>query len=107
MFPSVGEPPGSGKKFVIKLIKHTDVMFAEIPHATSCHYGEFQQWMQNTEYSTIIFIEDLPDMALLDQTEVSFLIFDDIMHEMNEVGAKLLTKGMHTSVILLTQNIFH
>ena len=47
----VGGPSGSGKtSFVIKLIKHADVMFTEIPQSISCHYGEFQQWMLNPEY---------------------------------------------------------
>ena len=49
-------------------------------------------------------------MTLLDPTKVNLLIIDDIMHEMNEVGAKLFTKGSHhmnTSVMLLPQNIFH
>ena len=107
----VGGPSGSGKtSFVIKLIKHADVMFTEIPQSISWHYGEFQQWMLNPEYSSINFIEGLPDMTSLDPTKVNLLIIDDLMHEMNEVVAKLFTKGSHhrnTSVLLLTQNIFH
>ena len=49
-------------------------------------------------------------MTSLDPTKVNMLIIDDLMHEMNEVAAKLFTKGSHhrnTSVLLLTQNIFH
>ena len=49
-------------------------------------------------------------MTSLDPAKVNLLIIDDLMHEMNEVVAKLFTKGSHhrnTSVLLLTQNIFH
>ena len=49
-------------------------------------------------------------MTSLDPTKVNLLIIDDLMHEMNEVVAKLFTKCSHhrnTSVLLLTQNIFH
>ena len=66
--------------------------------------------MLNPEYSSINFTEGLPDMTSLDPTKVNLLIIDDIMHEMNEVVTKLFTKGSHhrnTSVMLLTQNIFH
>ena len=76
----------------------------EIPQSISCHYGEFQQWMMSPEYSSINFIEGLPDMTSLDPTKVNLLIIDDLMHEMNEVVAKLFTKGGHhrnTSVLLL------
>ena len=69
-------------------------MFTEIPQSISWHYGEFQQWMLNPEYSSINFIEGLPDMTSLDPTKVNLLF----------------TKGSHhrnTSVLLLTQNIFH
>ena len=41
---------------------------------------------------------------------MNLLIIDDFMHEMNEIVAKLFTKGSHhrsTSVLLLTHNIFH
>ena len=66
--------------------------------------------MLNSEYSTINFIEGLPDMTSLDPMEVNLLIIDDLMHEMNEVVTQLFTKGSHrrnTSLMLLTQNIFH
>ena len=49
-------------------------------------------------------------MTSLDPTKVNLLIIEDIMHEMNEVVAKLFTKGTYcrsTSVLQLTQNIFH
>ena len=50
-------------------------------------------------------------MTSLDPTKVNLLIIDDLMHEMNEIMAKLFMKGSHhrnTSVLLLmTQNIFH
>ena len=85
-------------------------MFTEIPQSISWHYGEFRQWMLNPEYSSIYFIEGLPDMTSLYPTKVNLLIIDDLMHEMNEVVAKLFTKGSHhrnTIVLLLTQNIFH
>ena len=49
--------------------------------------GEFQQWILNPEYSSINFIEGLPDMISLDPTKVNLLIIDDLMHEMNEVLA--------------------
>ena len=48
-------------------------------------------------------------MTSLDPAKVNLLIIDDLMHDMNEVGGKLLTKGSHhrnTNVLLLTQNIF-
>ena len=64
----------------------------------------------DAEYSSINCIERLPDMTSLDPTKVNLLIIDDLLHEMNEVVAKLFTKGSHhrnTSVLLLTQNIFH
>ena len=60
--------------------------------------------------SSINFIEGLPDMTSLDPTKANLLIMDDLMHDMNEVVAKLFTKGSHhrnTSVLLLTSNIFH
>ena len=66
--------------------------------------------MLNPEYSFINFIDGLPDITSLDPTNVNLLIIDDHMHEMNEVVAKLFTKGSHyrnTSVLLLTHNIFH
>ena len=66
--------------------------------------------MLSPEYSSINFIEGQPDMTSLDPTKVNMLIIDDLMHEMNEVVANLFTKGSHhrsTSVLLLTQNIFH
>ena len=90
-------------------MKHGDVMFTEIPQSISWHYDEFQQWMLNSEYSTMNFIEGLPDMTSLDPTNVNLLIIDDLMHDINEVVEKLFTKGSHhrnTSVQLLTQNIF-
>ena len=103
----VGGSSGSGKtSFVIKLIKHADVMFTEIPQSISWHYVEFQQWMLSPEYSSINFIEGLPDMTSLDPTKVNLLIIDDLMHEMNEVLATLFTKCSHhmnTSVLLLTK----
>ena len=49
-------------------------------------------------------------MTSLNPIQFKLLIIDDLMHEMNEVVAKLFTKGSHhsnTSVLLLTQNIFH
>ena len=92
----VGGPSDSGKtSFVIKLIKHAEVMFTEIPQSISWHYGEFQQWMLNPEYSTINLIEGMSGMTSLDPTKVNLLIIDNLMHEMNEVGAKLFTKGSH------------
>ena len=36
-------------------------------------------------------------MTSLDLTEVNLLIIDDLMHEMNDVMEKLLTKGSHHS----------
>ena len=81
--------------FVIKLIKHTEVMFAEIPQSISWHYGEFQQWMLNPEYSTI---EGLPDMTSLDPTKVILLSIHDLVHEINEVVAKLFTKDSHIGI---------
>ena len=48
-------------------------------------------------------------MTSLEQTKVTLLIIDNLMHEMNEVVAKLITKGSHhrnTSVLLLAHNIF-
>ena len=59
--------------------------------------------MLNPEYSTINFIDGRTDMTSLDPTQVNLLIIDDIMHEMNEVVAKLFTKAGHhrnTSVLL-------
>ena len=106
----VGGPSGSGKTlFVIKLIKHADVMFTEIPRLISWHYGEFQQWILNPEYSTINFIEGLSYMTSLDPTKVNLLVIDDLMHEMNKVVAKFTKSSRHknTSVLLVTQNIFH
>ena len=47
------------------------------------------------ENFSINFIEGLPDMTSLDPTKVNLLIIDDLMHEMNEVVAKLFTKGSH------------
>ena len=74
----VGGPSGSGKmSFDIKLIKHADVMFTEIPQSISWHYGEFQQWMLNPGYSSINLIEGLPDMTSLDPTKVNLLIIDE------------------------------
>ena len=70
-------------------------MFTVIHQSISCQYGGFQQWMLNPEYSTINCIEGLPDMTSLDPTKVNFVIIDDLMHEMNEVMAKLFTKGSH------------
>ena len=66
--------------------------------------------MLNPEYLSIGFIEGLPDMTSLDPTKVNLFILDDLMHEMNDVVATLFMKGSHhrnTSVLLLTQNIFH
>ena len=66
--------------------------------------------MLKSEYPSINFIEGLPDMTSLDPTKVNLLNIYDLMHEMNEVVVKLFTKGSHhrnTSVLLLTQNIFH
>ena len=66
--------------------------------------------MLNPDYSTINFIEGLPEMTSLDSAKANLLIIDDLMPEMNEVVAKLFTKGSHRrnmSVLLLTQNIFH
>ena len=51
--------------------------------------------MLNPDYSTINFIEGLPDMTSLDPTKVNLLIIDDLMHQMNEVLAKLFTNGSH------------
>ena len=86
-------------------------MFTAIPQSISWLYGEFQQWMLNPEHSTINFIEHLQDMTSLDPTKVNLLIIDDLMHEMNDVVTKLLRKAVtthwNTSVLLLTQNIFH
>ena len=77
----VGGASGSGKtSFVIKLIKHADVMFTEILQSISWHFGIFQQWMLNPEYSSINFIEGLPDMTSLDPTNGNLLIIDDLMH---------------------------
>ena len=89
--------------------KNADVMITEIVQSISWHYGEFQQSMLNPEYSPINFIEGLPDMTL-DPTKVNLLIIDVLMHELNEVVAKLYTKGSHhrnTSILLSTQTIFH
>ena len=66
--------------------------------------------MLNPEYSTINFIEVLPDMASLGPSKVNLLIIYDIMHEMNEVVTKLFTirsHHMNKSVLLFTKNIFH
>ena len=64
----------------------------------------------NPEYSTNNFIECLPHMTSLDPTKVNLLVIDDLMHEINEVMEKWFMKGSHhrnTSVLLLTQNIYH
>ena len=49
-------------------------------------------------------------MTSLDPKKLNLLIIDDIMHEMNEVVAKLFTKSSHhrkTSVLLLTYDILY
>ena len=68
----VGGPSGSGKtSFVIKLLKHADGMFTEIPQSISWHYVEFLQWMLNPEYSSINFIAELTDMISLVQQKLT------------------------------------
>ena len=47
-------------------------------------------------------------MTSLDPTKDNMLIIDDLMHNMNEVEAKVFTKDSYhrnTNVLLLTQNI--
>ena len=49
-------------------------------------------------------------MTSPDPTKVNLIIINNLMHEMNEVVTKLVSKGSHhrnTRVLLLTQNIFH
>ena len=43
------------------------------------HYGQFQLWMLNPEYSSINIIECLPDMTSMDPTKVNLLIINDLM----------------------------
>ena len=82
----------------------------KISQSISSHYNEFQQWMLNPEYSTINLIEGMLDIASLYSTKVNLLIIDDLIHEMNEMVAKLFRKDSYhrnTSVLLLVLNIFH
>ena len=63
-------------------------MFTECPQSISWQYGEFQQCMLIPEYSTINFIEGLPDMTSLDPTKVNLLIIDE--HERAAVDTKYI-----------------
>lgn len=107
----VSGPSCSGKtSFVLRLIQDADVLFNKTPQTISWHYGEFQNWMLDPKYKDIHFVEGIPDSDSLDSTRNNLVIIDDLMHEAGEAVSKLFTKGSHhrnTSVIFLTQNIFH
>ena len=107
----IAGPSGSGKtQFVLKLLRNADVLFTHKPQVINWYYGEFQKWMLDKSFSEITFIEGLPPRLDADPNMVNVYIIDDLMHETNEIIAKLFTKGSHhqnISVILLTQNVFH
>ena len=69
--------------------------------------ANFSSGCMNPEYSSINFIEGLPDITSLDPTKVNMLIIDDLLHEMNEVVAKLFTRGSHhRNINKMTKNTF-
>jgi hypothetical protein len=59
----------------------------------------------------IEFNEGLPSLEeFKDGSKQSLVILDDLMHETNEIVTKLFTRLSHhtnTSVIYITQNLFH
>ncbi len=107
----VAGPSGSGKtNFVLQLLQNAHNMFTHKPQVINWYYGEFQKWMMDPKYTEIEFVEGLPTDIDVDPQKANVFVIDDLMHETNEIIAKLFTKGSHhknISVILLTQNMFH
>ena len=63
-----------------------------------------------SQFEGVEFNEGLPSLDEFKGEKHSLVIIDDLMHETNDVVTKLFTRVSHhtnTSVIYITQNIFH
>ncbi len=105
----ISGPTGSGKSvFVQRLIKHAETVISPPPDRILYCYGVFQSMFN--EMIGVEFNEGLPSLGEFDGSRHTLLIIDDLMHETNDVVSKLFTRGSHhtnTSVIFITQNLFH
>jgi len=104
----ISGPTGSGKSvFVQRLLKHATTVISPSPERILYCYGIYQEIFSKIE--GVEFNEGLPSLDEFDEGKHSLVIIDDLMHETNDVVAKLFTKVSHhknVNVVYLTQNIF-
>ena len=109
---------GSGKTFwTYNLLKHSNGMFLQAPHAILYCYGTWQNLFETMEEEipNISFYKGLPPQDLLKEISANgkhnFIIIDDLAHELvkNQEMEVLFTQGCHHdkfSVIYITQNLY-
>ena len=105
----VAGPSGSGKSmFCMRLIRNARELIAPPPERIVYCYSVYQSMFD--QYPNVEFVEGLPELNMFDGEKPTLLIIDDLMHETNEIVAKLFTKVSHhksVSVVYLTQNLFN
>ena len=105
----IAGPSGSGKSmFCMRLIRNARECIAPPPERIVYCYSVYQPMFDR--YPNVEFVEGLPDLNMFDGEKRTLIIIDDLMHETNEIVAKLFTKISHhksVSVVYLTQNLFN
>jgi len=106
----VSGPTQCGKTtFILKLIDNAQTIIEPPPEIIIYCYGKYQQSF-NTIRNPVKFHEGLPDVNKFDGRLRRLLIPDDLMNEVDDSVANILTKISHhrnVSIVFLTQNIFH
>jgi len=106
----VSGPTQCGKTtFILKLIDNAQTIIEPPPERIICCYGKYQQSF-DTIRNPVEFLEGLPDVNNFDGRLRRLLIPDDLMNEVDDSVANILTKISHhrnVSIVFLTQNIFY
>lgn len=107
----ISGPSGSGKTtFLSNIIQNIDwIIDSKIEKIIWC-YAE-RNSIPQIENKKIVFTEGIPEVVDNIQNKPILIVLDDMMNQAyNNKVSELFTKGSHhrnTSVILVTQNIFH
>ena len=86
---TIAGPSQSGKSvFCMRLIRNARECIAPPPERIVYCYSVYQPLFD--QYSNVEFVEGLPDLNMFDGVKRTLLIIDDLMHETNENGGKVI-----------------
>ena len=106
----VSGPAGCGKTaWVLRLIDNIREKIEPVPSRIWYYYGEYQRAFNN--YVLVHFEKGLPQLRdeVFDGSELSLIVVDDHMSDINQVVANIFTKIAHhrnISILHLTQNLY-